>query len=154
MLGISWIVSVNPEVIRSIGRPDINTKLMFFFVLFYIPVFLIAAQFDLAVFSYARLGVSLFFFPFHIYVAVRFLNLSPFYLWRDGKSTFFSVLFMVGSVILTQWLLGFVNGYLLPILSLAIEIFMGGAVYFLAYYLFDREFVFQTIKLVRQGIAK
>jgi O-antigen/teichoic acid export membrane protein len=154
LLGISSIVSINAEVFRSIGRPDINTKLIFFFFLFYFPAFFIAGQFDLAVFSYTRLAVSLVTIPFHIFVAVRFLDLPPFYLWRDGKSTILSVLFMAGSVILTQRLLGSANDYFLPIFGLIIEIFIGATVYFLALFFFDREFVNQTVKLVRQVIKK
>lgn len=154
LLGISWMVSVNPEVLRSIGRPDINTKLIIFFFLFYFPAFLIAAQFDLVVFSYTRLAVSLVTIPSHVFVAVRFLNLSPLYLWRYSKSAVLSILFMVGSVVLTQWLLGTVCDHFLPISSLVIVILIGGVVYFWAYYFFDRDFVNQTINLVRQGIKK
>jgi O-antigen/teichoic acid export membrane protein len=152
LLSISWIFSINPEVFRAIGRPEINTKLIIFFFLIYFPAFLISAQFDLAVFSYTRLAVSLITVPFHIFMAIHYLGFSPSYLWRDGKSALLSVLFMAGIVSLFQYSFASVNTAFPPIVIFIIEILIGVIAYFLSYNIFDREFIHQAVKMSRQAI--
>jgi len=75
MHGISWLVGVNSEAYRSIGRADLSTKIMMISLLFYLPTFLIAAQYSLEVFLIARFVVAIVAIPIHIVVSNIYLNL-------------------------------------------------------------------------------
>lgn len=55
--GFAWLVGVNGEVYRVIGRPHLETWMMVFCLIFYIPVYLFAAKISLEVFLWARLIV-------------------------------------------------------------------------------------------------
>ena len=152
MFGVAWIVGINPEVYRSVGRPDLQTKLMFFQLLYYLPAFIIAAQFNIEVFSYTRLAVAVIATPIHVFLAVHFLHFSPIYLWKEGKSSIFAVLLMAGSVILTQWIFTLFTAQTAPILKLIVEISLGGFVYFFILWCLDRKFISQTLKLAKQAV--
>lgn len=80
MHSIAWLVGINPEVYRAIGKPDINTKLLFYAVIYYIPVYVLAAPHGLFVFCIARLLVAIIAMGLHIYFANKVLSLSVTYL--------------------------------------------------------------------------
>jgi O-antigen/teichoic acid export membrane protein len=88
MHGTAWLVGLNAELYRAMGRPDINTKLMFGQLVFYLPAFYLAAQEGLSTFVFTRLGVAMLATPIHIWLCVKVLRASPFYLWHEGKAMF------------------------------------------------------------------
>ena len=97
-----------------------------------------------------RFGVALVTLPIHIFLAVRFLGLSPHYFWNEFKSVIISVLFMVISVRATQWLL--VSSQIPPIVKLGMEILAGGIVYILILFLIDKIFIKQVFRLFIKSI--
>jgi PST family polysaccharide transporter len=151
MFGVAWLVGMNAEVYRSIGRPDINTKLLLGFLLLYVPAYLVAAQFNLEVFSYMRFAVALVTLPIHIFLAVHVLGLPPMYFWKEYRSIMLSVSSMAVCVIATQRLL--VSVQIPPILKLGMDISIGGIFYILVLFLLDKEFVIQAFHLFRDSIA-
>lgn len=139
--GISWIVGINTELYRSIGRPDVNTKLMFMAVLYYLPLYFIAAPFGLQVFVYARLIVSTLGILIHVYVCNKLFNFSPFYLWQEGKPILLSTMAMAIGVSALKW--GIMPLIEIPhiFVSLAILISAGSFIYLGCLWFFDRNFV-------------
>jgi O-antigen/teichoic acid export membrane protein len=148
MFGMAWVVGINPEVYRSIGRPDVNTKLALICLAYYLPAYIIAAQFNLVVFSYVRLGVALVSLPIHSYMAMRLLGLSPFYLWQRGKAI---ILAAIGMAVA-----GFGSAYILPSTwpawaQLLALVPICVAVYGIVLWLLDHSFILQTVKLFRNA---
>lgn len=99
MNGFAWLVGINSDVYRAIGRPDVNTKLQVLTAVYYIPVYIIAAPYGLFVFCMARIGVAVIALFLHIYFAHRYLGLSFTYLGKCVKSPLLASLIM-GLVIL------------------------------------------------------
>jgi len=44
--GLTWVVGINPETYRAMGRPDVNTKLMIVQILYFIPAYLLVPNMD------------------------------------------------------------------------------------------------------------
>ena len=105
MHGMAWLVGINPEIYRALGRPDVNTKLMFITIIYYLPAYLLAAPYGLEVFTVTRLGVALLALPIHVFLCNRMLGASPLYLWHDGKPVILATVFMALGVAGAHWLL-------------------------------------------------
>ena len=146
MYSIAWLVGINSELYRAVGRPDMNTKLMYFNLLYYLPAFYISALFGLEAFTLTRLMIGLVSLPIHVYLCVRVLGVSPFYLWDDGKPMFLSAIIMACGVATLKW--GLLPFFPIPLLStslsLGVLILSGGLIYFACLWLLDRSFVIQT----------
>jgi PST family polysaccharide transporter len=76
MHGISWIVGVNSDAYRAIGRADLSTKIMLLCLLYYIPTYLIAVQYNLEVFLIVRFLVACAAIPIHFFIADKYLGLK------------------------------------------------------------------------------
>jgi len=85
MHGLSWLVGTNAEVYRAIGRPDLNTKIMFISLIYYLPAYLAAIPHGFITFLWARLGVACLSLPIHILVARKYLNLKILYFVANLK---------------------------------------------------------------------
>lgn len=150
MLGLSWPVGVNPELYRAIGKPDINTKLMFLTILYYIPAFFVAAQSGLKTFVYVRMLVALVATPLHIYFCRKTLNVSPFYLWHDGKHSILASFTMgIGLVVVKRWIAMVTPGLSGPMI-LVILLVTGAGIYVVTLWLLDHTFIIQSTRLFRR----
>jgi O-antigen/teichoic acid export membrane protein len=144
MFGLAWLVGINAELYRAKGRPDINTKLMLLAILYYFPVYYIASQYGLAIFTITRLMVAVVAIPIHIYLCTRMLKLSPFYLWHEGKYAILATLLMgITVAILRNGASIFMPG-LNSFMKLTGLIIAGVIVYTGSLWLMDRPFVIQT----------
>lgn len=151
MHGIGWLVGINPELYRAIGRPDMNTKLMFAVLLYYLPAYYIAAQSGLETFAITRLAVALVAMPIHIYLCVKMLRVSPLYLWQEGKPMMLSTMAMALGVAALKWgILPMIN---FPHVSMVIAILLGSGclIYFVCLWLLDRPFVLQTRAMIKKA---
>lgn len=153
MMGIGWMVGINHELYRATGHPDLNTKLMFSFILYYLPAFIIAAPFGLKVFLFTRLGVGLLAIPIHVYASVRVLGLSPFYLWHNGKFIFIATLSMTFALCCLKWGLGLSQNEAPGLLIPGAMIFIGIVVYAGTLWLLDKPFILQAKRLLRQAAS-
>jgi O-antigen/teichoic acid export membrane protein len=150
--GLLWVLELNLELFRAIGRANLNTLLEFILVLFFLPAYFIAAHFGLPVFVTARLALSLLSIPLYVYFCVRLLGVSPFYLWDDGRSVILATLAMAGIIWTINGLMavaGFSQG---AVLSLAVMILTGLASYIGMLWLLDRSFVLQTLDRLKRVI--
>lgn len=74
--GLAWLVGVNGEVYRVLGRPNIETWIMGLCLIFYLPAYLISAQISFEVFLWTRLLIVFPALMVH-WIFLRKLNLSP-----------------------------------------------------------------------------
>lgn len=81
MNGVAWIVGLNAELYRAMGRPDINTKLMYIQLFYYLPAYWFGSQQGLAVFCVVRAAVAVASLPLHVAFAHSVLQLKWTYLW-------------------------------------------------------------------------
>lgn len=149
--GLAWSVGINTELYRAMGRPDINTKLMFVTVLLYMPAYYIAAQFSLAIFIYVRLSLVFVGIAIQVYLCCLMLKVSPFYLWHDGKNFLAAVMAMALGVAALKWgILPIINISHVSI-SLAILVGTGCLIYLGCLWLLDRSFVLETRNLIKKA---
>jgi O-antigen/teichoic acid export membrane protein len=151
MMGLGWLVGINPELYRAMGRPDVNTKLVFISLLYYLPAYYFAAQSGLEAFSITRLAVALAAIPLHIYLSVKVLRLSPFYLWHEGKSILLSTVAMTSGIVVLKW-------EILPMMhvphvfiSLVILVTVGILIYLGGLWLIDRDFILEARNLIKKA---
>lgn len=153
MHGMAWLVGINPDLYRAMGRPDVITKLSFAVGIFYLPAFLVAAPFGLHVFTVVRLCLAAASIPVHLYLAGRMLKVSPFYLWTDGRPMFLAALSMFVAILVVKGPLvvaGGPNGAPLVVMILS---GLGLGIYGGMIWLLDRDFVLQTKGLLRRAIG-
>ena len=147
---ISWLVSINTEIYRAIGRPNVNTILMYAHISYYLPCFYVAAQFGLKTFTIIRLMVAMVGILIQILFCVKQLGVSPFYIWQEGKHMIIATMGMAVSVSALKW--GLLP--LLPIpyagLSLGALIFVGCFVYLGCLWLLDRDFILDVSTLIKR----
>lgn len=55
---ISWIVGANGEVYRAIGRPDIETKVVSYTIIFYLIAYLVSIQYGMKCFIWTRFTLT------------------------------------------------------------------------------------------------
>ncbi|MEJ2723825.1 MAG: lipopolysaccharide biosynthesis protein [Deltaproteobacteria bacterium] len=150
MHGMSWLVGVNPQLYRAIGRPDVNTKLMFASIIYYLPAYLLAAPRGLEAFTFTRLGVALVTIPLHIYLCVRMLHVSPLYLWHQGKYMVLATIVMALAVSGIKQVLALSGSSGLVVLAVLIAV--GITTYGGTLWLLDRPFVIQTKGLIKRAV--
>jgi O-antigen/teichoic acid export membrane protein len=151
MNGIGWLVGTNAELYRAMGRPDINTKLTFAALLYYLPAYYFAAQSGLETFAVTRLAVALVAMPIHIYLCAKLLCVSPLYLWQEGKPMMLSTMAMALVVAILKWgILPMIN---FPHVSIVIAVLLGSGylIYFVCLWLLDRPFVLKTKEMIEKA---
>jgi O-antigen/teichoic acid export membrane protein len=150
---ISWLVSLNAEIYRAMGKPNVNAILMYAHISYYLPCFYIAAQFGLETFTITRLAVAIVAIPIQTYFCVKILSISPFYLWQQGKPMILSTLVMAVGVSILKW--GILPAMTLPHLSLSLFILCGtGCIIYLGcLWLLDRSFILHTSALFKRAAA-
>jgi O-antigen/teichoic acid export membrane protein len=148
MEGLSWLGGINPELYRACGRPDLNTKLMFGTILYYLPAYLLAAPWGLVVFTGTRMGLELTIIPLHIYLGVRLLKGSPHYLWRHGVPVILATLVMVAVLIMLQRLVTLPQ----TLSWLTLLIGTGLLIYSVVLWKFDRPFVSDMTNLIKRTV--
>lgn len=149
--GLAWSVGINTELYRAMGRPDINTKLMLVTVLLYMPAYYIAAQFSLEIFLYVRLSLVFVGIAIQVYLCRRTLNVSPFYLWHNGKKFVLSAMAMALVIAALKW--GILPMIHVPHVSISLAIFIGtgNLIYLGCLWFLDRAFMLGTINLIKKA---
>ncbi|NMA66888.1 MAG: lipopolysaccharide biosynthesis protein [Clostridiaceae bacterium] len=145
--GISWLVGANAEVYRAMGRPDLNTKIMFSTLAVYTLAYIWAAPQGLTVFLWTRLGVIFIAIPVHLFVVKKYLRISPFNFMIDSRWIFIGCAFMAGAV----WVIGISTEYMLDIVKLTICI-ISGILIFSLFLLPEKEFVKRIVTFATRGV--
>jgi hypothetical protein len=148
---IAWLVGINPEVNRAEGRPDINVKLLLLSVIYYIPVYVMAAPYGIIVFCFARIGVAIISMFLHFYFVNKILQFPFTYLWNCIK------LPLLASVIMFIFIYSFINLFNLFYgwkggLQITFIIIFGALIYIAAVWLFDKKFTNQAFILLKKSI--
>lgn len=143
--GWSWFATgINYEAYRSLGRPDIYPKVLIFALLYYLPIYFYAAPKGIEVFLWARLFLVFVGFPLHIWILVRLLKVSPFFLWVQSKVAWLAV-FAMAIVLFTA------TRYIMPSCGNLVEqitfggflVLLSGATYGAVIAIFDRKFIYE-----------
>lgn len=148
---VAWLVGVNAEIYRAIGRPDVNTKFMFAQLSYYLPIYYFAAQHGLEVFTLSRLAAALISTPVHIYLCVRMLKVSPLYLWHQGKRIILSAIVMAFGVAALKWGVFATANFHYTAVPFAILILTGCIIYLSILSGLERGFVLQTLRLLKRA---
>ena len=151
MAGAAWLVGLNSELYRAMGRPDLNTKLMYAQLLYYLPAYYLAARHSFEAFVWTRLGVALLATPIHVFLCTRMLRLSPFYLWQEGRPMFLSAALMALAVLALKSGLALRAWPIPGWLSLALLVGLGAATYALCLRLLDPQFIAKTTSHFRKA---
>lgn len=151
MYGIGWTVGLNHELYRAIGRPDINTKLTIILILYYIPVYVLAAPYGLYIFCLARFALGISSILFYLYFTKRVLDFPLTYLWDPLKTPLIASLIMAVLIYLAINLIGVFKGFEGWLKMFGIIAF-GGMTYILAIRLIEKDLVRQFLRLAREGI--
>ncbi len=149
---IAWLVGINPELYRAIGRPDINTKLLIATVLYYIPMYVLAAPYGLLVFCIARLAVALIGMGLHLYFVKKVLGYPPTYLFDCIKTPLVASFGMFALILAGNI---FYNNSIIwqEIIKFFILFLSGLTVYLSIIWLIDRTLIHQIINIIRGAIA-
>ncbi len=154
MMGISWTVGVNTELYRAIGRPDVNTKIVFICVLYYAPVYYFASQLGLSTFTVFRFLVALMALPIHYYLMTRILKISVLHYFKNLRSIFLSLLIMVLVLTGITWIENTFNLINSPLLMLVVLVFAGLVSYLGILLAVDKKFIVGFINLVKEVTRK
>lgn len=148
---ISWLISLNTELYRAMGRPDVNTRILWIYLLFFLPSLYFAARFGIEAFTFTRLALVLIGVPIQVYFCVRMLRVSPFYLWQEGKPMILSTIIMAVGVSVLKW--GLLPSIAIPhiALSLGALIVAGGSIYLTCLWFLDRSFLLQTRSIIKRA---
>lgn len=152
MYCIAWLVGINAELYRAMGRPDMNTKLVYFALIYYLPAYYFSVQFGLQCFTITRFFVALIAIPIHIYLCVKMLGVSPFYLWQQGKPMILSTLGMAIGIAALKWGILPIIDVPYAFVSLSVLISVGCAIYLASLWLLDRSFILNTTILLKRTL--
>lgn len=96
---LSWLIAPNVVALRSIGRPDLNAKLVFSSLLISLPIYLLSAAEGLAAFLIARLATIAFIsLPLHFAIASKYLKINVRRYLREGGGIVASTTVMAAAV--------------------------------------------------------
>ena len=141
--GVVWLVGINTEFYRAMGRPDINAKLLFGAVAYYLPAYFVAAPFGLKVFTCARLIVGVIGIIIHVCICKTIFKFSILYILSEGKYIIIATFFMGIVVALLKSSIYTFMSDLHPVVILPFFIITGIFVYTGSLWLMDRNFVIQ-----------
>lgn len=152
-MALGWLVGANPEIYRSVGRPDVQTKIGLICIPLYLLVYLMAAPLGLTAFVFARLGLTILVLPVHVWMAVKILDLSYLYLWETGKPMILSTTFMVLTLSGIKWGLEMTHMTRPPIVDLVAFIIIGVVIYIGSLWVLDKSFILQTRNMLKKSLA-
>jgi PST family polysaccharide transporter len=139
MLGLShaiaWIVGVNGELFRAIGKPHVETTITALMLVIYVPVYLFAVQSGIEAFLWTRMGLSALALVAHVLVCWRVVAIAPV---RWMRACVWALVAGAAAALLVHW-----AAPALPITlwRLAAMTLLGMAVYALSIAVLERAFL-------------
>lgn len=149
--GLAYMVAMNSEIYKAIGRPDIMPRLLLVVMTYSVPAYIVGAQFGLIGFALSRFSVGVIFLPVHVILASRVLEISPRYIWDAMKTPLFGALGMSLFLVGSQFILLPFDGWL-GWVKLIILIASGIGIYTLVIGVVDRQLFRKTLRLVREAL--
>ncbi len=140
MHSISWIIGLNNEAYKAVGRPDIESKILIATLIFYLIGYIMSAQISFEVFLITRMLLAVGAIGFHIYASRKVLNLGVSDIFFNIKLILFA-LFILLSINIAIHL-----SAMLIILYLVICI----CVYLAIIYIYDKTFINMIVNILRR----
>jgi O-antigen/teichoic acid export membrane protein len=140
MHGYSWVVGMDGEYYRAIGKPSYETIVTTSTLFVYLAIYLYSIQFGFEAFIWTRLGLAISALFFHLLLARKILCVPI----KPIITYLFSVSLISGiSVYLIKYLVMNNNGGSLP--KLIISLFLSIVFLALLFFLFERNGVLKDI---------
>jgi PST family polysaccharide transporter len=150
--GLSYVLSLNSEVYKAKGRPDITAKFQLISMLYLIPVYLISVRFGLIGFCFGRFSMILSWIP-HVIVISKVLDIKPSFMWECIRFPLIASLLMCLVILPINWLtIQNVDTLLLLRVRLALSIIVAVATYSGIYYFFNKDFLTHGYRLMMRSI--
>lgn len=149
---IAWLVGLNSDVLRAIGRPDINSRVATITLPLYFVAWIVSAGHGLHAFLLTRLGCSLVGMTIHICVARKFIGVPFAYIWQQGRTIILSAVASAGVVVCATLSMRNRNMDSAPGVSVIILTITELSVYCGLLFLIDRPFIKHVNNLLRRAI--
>lgn len=149
---MSWLTGINADVFRAMGKPKVNTMVMFAQLVVYLPVYFVASQHGLRVFVICRALLSCLGLLGNVYICHRMLNITILYIIHIGKSLFAAAALMALSLYALAIFSQVGSFASFPLLYLLVKIAVGATIFIVSLYLIDRRFVSDTMALINRSI--
>lgn len=157
-LGISssllWLVGINNEVFRAIGKPNINVVSLCISIAVALPLYILAAGYGLTYYCVAKVVAGIFGLLLNFYLVNRVLGLPVFYMKYYITAPLISTLVMGLSLLIMLSVLHTFDG-VYGLICITLLFAIGVISYFSALFLLDRTYVNGTlITIVRSAIKR
>jgi O-antigen/teichoic acid export membrane protein len=152
MPGLGWMISLNSEIYRALGRPDIVPKLHLVMLVIIVPVYFLAVRHGLLAFTLARASTGLFIIP-HLVICSRLLDFSLATHAKTVRSAF------LASAMMAVWVAGIRYAWDLlqpldvPLAFFITQVVAGVLAYLAAMYLLDRQLLARFISRLRLALS-
>ena len=141
--GLSWLVSINRELYRAIGKPKISTLTSIFSIPLFIVFYYVSVQDGLKMFLYTRFILAMIMLPIHLIILGKIAKLSILKIFIEIKW----ILLFIGLFVIV--LSGVKYYYIssIPILNLIIHWIIGMVIYSGIYFI-EKDFILKLVKLL------
>jgi len=136
-LSITWLMGINTELFRSIGKPEINGKMLIFASLFYMGIYLVSINIGFRVFLFSRILAAILGIIIQMSIFKIVIGENPIGLLRTTLPNLKSALCGVGVLLILQQILFIENFPNIPRLLILIVGF--AFTYYLALWLMDKD---------------
>lgn len=149
--GLTYIMSINPELYRAIDRADIMPRVLLAAIAYSLPAYLVGAHFGLLGFALARLSVGIVFLPIHLRILSKTLGIPASYLLDAVKIPVLAAAVMAAAVLLVLAAIPDLRPSLAWLTSLAAAS-IGAIIYITALWILDRKIVLRGLALARLAL--
>ena len=151
--GLGHICGMNPLVYQAIGKPDIQPKISIFLMPVFAAMFWFVTPYGMVPLLWTKLILTILITPINVYILVRTLKVSPFYLYHQGKYIFIALVFMAIAVIGVNWTMYYFTIYD-PSTLLTIQVLVGMISYLGTLWFLDREFILKIKSVIILALEK
>lgn len=154
-VGPFYLASINGNVYRAMGRPDIMPKIIFIGTLYIIPTYIISAQSGLIVFSWGRVSIDLVLWVPHFFIVPRLLGIRFFRYWHTIKAPLLATIGMALIVMGVQMLMDSTSqGIPFLFFRLLVSILSGCVSYVGLIWLFDASRLVAFLSIAKMALSK
>ena len=142
MYSVSWIIGLNSNVYKALGRPDLEAKILIFSLFFYFVIYMITAQISFEIFLIARMLLAVASIFVHIYASKKLLGVG----YSDTIKNIYVILLSLLSIYaLDKIFFGNVN----TLSSLFLVLILGVAIYIILIKLLDGQFLAKIMSILK-----
>ena len=144
-LSLTWLVGLNSELLRAVGKPRVNAAILFITALIYLPVYYHFAHYGLFELSVSRFFLGIIGIIIQIVFVVIHFKFRPLYILENNKIIFLSAFFMFIPLVLFEYSKN--QSIFFSLLNLIFSIL----IYLLSIYFFDRKFLEKIIRMIAKA---